>query len=345
MSLWYNPRNVKRSRILARSCALVTISASLALASAGFARAQEAPPAVASLRANVRELASELSGRGALEVLDLSTGYRASYDAGRSMPAASTIKIPVMVEVFRALELGHFDLQHRVTLRAHDKDWGSGELCDAPAGSSYSVGELLDKMIDISDNTATNMLIRLVGLHHINATMSSFGLDRTRLTGDIRTDGWSIRSALRTSPDDLTHLLALMAQHRLVDAWSSSQMVAILEGQEHNSLIPQPLPDDVAIAHKTGTLNDTLNDAGIVFAGQSPYVIVVMTTGLPSLDVGRAFIRSISRTAYSSEVAFAQWRQDTGAQNSDWSQFAPTSSAPDVKYWAAPASPDEATGG
>jgi beta-lactamase class A len=310
-----------------------------------MARAQEAPPAVADLRSTVRELAGELSGRGALEVLDLSTGYRASYDAGRSMPAASTIKIPVMVEVFRELEAGRFDLQTHVTLRAHDKDWGSGDLCDAPVGSSYTVGTLLGKMIDVSDNTATNMLIRLVGLRQIDATMSSLGLDRTRLTGDIRTDGWAIRTTLRTSPDDLARLLTLMAQRRLVDEWSSSQMVSILEGSEINTLLPQGLPDDIEIAHKTGSLNDTLNDAGIVYASQAPYVIVVMTTGLSSLDEGRSFIRSISRTAYSSEMALAQWRQDTGAQNSDWSQFMPASGAPDVKYWAAPATPDEGSGG
>lgn len=278
-------------------------------------------------------------------MLDLSTGYRASYDAGRSMPAASTIKIPVMVEVFRELEAGRFDLQTHVTLRAHDKDWGSGDLCDAPVGSSYTVGTLLGKMIDVSDNTATNMLIRLVGLRQIDATMSSLGLDRTRLTGDIRTDGWAIRTTLRTSPDDLARLLTLMAQRRLVDEWSSSQMVSILEGSEINTLLPQGLPDDIEIAHKTGSLNDTLNDAGIVYASQAPYVIVVMTTGLSSLDEGRSFIRSISRTAYSSEMALAQWRQDTGAQNSDWSQFMPASGAPDVKYWAAPATPDEGSGG
>ena len=76
-----------------------------------------------------------------------------------------------MVEVFRQLAAGRFGLNHKVTLRASDKDWGSGDLAGARVGSSYTVARLLALMIDVSDNTATNMLIRRVGRQRINATM------------------------------------------------------------------------------------------------------------------------------------------------------------------------------
>ncbi|HTX59442.1 MAG TPA: serine hydrolase, partial [Verrucomicrobiae bacterium] len=241
------------------------------------------PAPFAQLGYQVRKLASRLPASDALEVLDLSTGYRVGFNAGDSMPAASTIKIPVMVTVFRQLADGRFDLQRRVTLLERDKDWGSGELCDAPDGSTYSVAELVEKMIEISDNTATNMLIRLVGLRNVNETMLQLGLEHTRLRDDIRTEGWSIRQELRTSPDDLVRLLAMMARRQLIDAWSSNEMISILEADQFNSLLPEPLPDDVTIAHKTGSLFDTLNDAGIVYENNAPYVIAIMTTGLPSL--------------------------------------------------------------
>ncbi|HYL27094.1 MAG TPA: serine hydrolase, partial [Candidatus Nitrosotalea sp.] len=151
------------------------------------------PPPLASLNHDVRNLARHFRAATALDVLDLQTGYNTGFNAARSMPAASTIKLPVMVEVFAQLSAGRFDLQHRVTLEASDKDYGSGVLCDAPAGTTYPVSDLIEKMIDISDNTATNMLIRLVGRRNINRQMSELGLERTHLGTDVRTGGWAIR--------------------------------------------------------------------------------------------------------------------------------------------------------
>lgn len=309
-----------------RRAASALVSALLAgITSIAPARAY-LPPPLARLNNDVRNLARHVPGAIALDVLDLSTGYNAGFNAAKSMPAASTIKVPVMVEVFTQLEAGRFDLQHRVTLEAADKDFGSGELADAPVGTTYPVSVLVEKMIDISDNTATNMLIRLVGRRNINRKMTELGLVRTRLGGDVRTDGWSIRQTLRTSPADLVRLLMLMAHRELVDAWSSNEMIAILEADRYNTLLPEPLPGDVPIAHKTGSLYDTLNDAGIVFASATPYVIAVMTTALPSQELGRAFIHSVSRLAYADELRFAQWRQAFGQDES-------TDASPDADYW------------
>ena len=287
------------------------------------------PPPLVTLNHQLRSLASRVHAAIALDVLDLETGYNAGFNAAKSMPAASTIKLPVMVEVFAQLEAGRFDLQHRVTLTASDKDYGSGELSDAPAGTTYAVSDLVEKMIDVSDNTATNMLIRLVGRQSINRRMEELGLDRTHLSGDVRTSGWSIRRTLRTSPADLVRLLTLMAKHKLIDEWSSNEMIAILEADRINTLLPEPLPPDVPIAHKTGSLNDTLNDAGIVFASEAPYVIAVMTTALPSADLGRSFIHSVSRIAYNDELRFAQWRQAAGEP-----QSSSTMDSPDAGYWS-----------
>ncbi len=269
-------------------------------------------------------------------MLDLNTGYHAGFNAARSMPAASTIKVPVMVEVFNQLEAGRFDLNHRVSLRRSDRDYGSGVLCDAPIGSSYPVSTLLEKMIDISDNTATNMLIRVVGRHNINREMNELGLAQTHLAGDVRTDAWEIRRTLRTSPADLVRLLSMMARGELVDSWSSKEMISILEADRINTLLPAPLPDDVAIAHKTGSFFDTLNDAGIVFASDSPYVIAVMTTALHSKNAGRSFIHSISHLAYVDELSVARWRAAMGIAPGFSQQSGATTNGglPDVHYWS-----------
>lgn len=308
---------------LALACGLV--------ANSGVALAYGVPAAMAHLRAEVHQLALRLPATSAVDVLDLSTGLRAGYNANASMPAASTIKVPVMVEVFRQLAAGSFDLQRRVTLLGRDKDYGSGDLCDAPDGGTYSVSTLLAKMIDISDNTAANMLIRLVNRQRIDRTMYELGLTHTHLTSDVRTSGWAIRQDLRTSPADMVRLFTLMAKRKLVNEWSSNEMISILEEDQINTLLPEPLPDDVAIAHKTGSLFDTMDDAGIVYADEAPYVIAVMTTGLSSDSAGRSFIRTLSLDAFTDEEQLAEWRADMGIAT--FNIGAPTPISPDIRFW------------
>jgi beta-lactamase class A len=299
------------------------------------------PLPFARLDHDIRVVAHHVRAAIGLDVLDLNTGYNAGYNAGRSMPAASTIKLPVMVAVFEQLQAGRIDVNTRVTLQARDKDCGSGDLCGARIGQTFPVSELLAKMIDISDNTATNMLIRLVGRRNINRSMTELGLEHTHLAGDVRTADWTIRRMLRTSAGDLVHLLSMMARGELVDQWSSNEMIALLKADRINTLLPAPLPDNVAIAHKTGSLFDTLNDAGIVYAADSPYVIAVMTTALPSQDLGRSFIHTVSRLAYADELQFARWRHEMGisssldAPPSLGAQPASSSgnASPDVPYW------------
>lgn len=317
-----------------RAIAIFGLTALLCASLLAPARAMNAPAPLTSLNSALRHLASRLPARAAAEILDLSTGMHVGYNADLAMPAASTIKVPVMVEVFRQLEEGKFDLNREITLYASDKDYGSGDLCDAPAGSQYTVDDLLSRMIDVSDNTATNMLIRLVGRQSINLEMADLGLQHTHLSQDVRTSSWAVRSALRSSPHDMVALFAMMAKRTLVDEWASGEMINILENDQINTLLPEPLPDDTPIAHKTGSFDDTLNDAGIVYEDDAPYVIAVMTTSLPSLSSGRSFIRSLSRLAFEQEGRLATWRWGAGIAAF---KNGPTVTPPDVAYWSSSA--------
>jgi beta-lactamase class A len=321
--------NVSASTQVHRLVAMLTVMLLLLAGAVAPARAAFMPPPMKLLRADLHRMAVRFPASSAVEVMDLSTGYHIGYNDAAVMPAASTIKVPVMVEVFKKLEAGAFTLNRRVTLLPTDKDYGSGELCDAPAYTTYTVEDLLDKMIDISDNTATNMLIRLVGLHSINVTMADLGLRQTHLRGYVRTDSWNVRQALESSPSDMVHLLALMAKRQLVDDWSSNEMISILEGDQINTLLPEPLPPGVAIAHKTGSFFDTLNDVGIVY-GDTPYVIAVMTTHLPSLSIGRTFIRHLSLLAFQQEAHMAAWRDMVGVRSFDATNGV---TPPDLRYW------------
>lgn len=291
---------------------------------------------LSELQTHLRAAAERIPARVGVAIEDLTTGAISGINANASMPAASTIKVPVMVEVFQQMSEGRVSLNQVVHLMASDRDWGWGDLCDAPLGSGYSVSQLLWKMITQSDNTATNMLIRLVGRQSINAEMHDLGLTHTHVADYIRSDG-DIRS-LRSSAGDMVHLLDAIARDQLVDAWSSRQMMMILEGQTHNGLLPVPLPRDVKIAHKTGELHDTLNDVGIVEDDREPYVIAVMTTSLPTLEIGRSFIRGVSWLTYQAMEEFASWRQAMGLAPVDRitrpaSDPAPDTSSPDLQMW------------
>jgi len=288
---------------------LVLLGVSFAPAAA---RAGAPPSPLAELQHRLLAASSHAPGRIGIAFEELATGYVAGVNAGANMPAASTIKSPVMVEVFRQMSLGNVLLTDVLHVQRSDRDYGSGRLCYARAGTAVTVTRLLLAMITDSDNTATNMLIRLVGRGTINATMRELGLNNTKLGDYIRSNGSHIRSALRTSPRDMLRLLEAMAHDRLIDEWSSREMLAILGGQQHNTLLPQPLPAGLAIAHKTGSLHDTLNDVGIVYLDGEPYAIAVMTTNLSSLSAGRKFIRAISRLAYDSFERTFAWREAAG---------------------------------
>jgi beta-lactamase class A len=292
-------------RLLRRS--LVAVVLLVCSTFAARADALTAGP-LGDLQAQLSSMSMHAPGNVGIMIEDLNTGLSSSVNANAQMPAASTIKVPVMVEVFKRLAHGDFDLNRRVTLQQSDRDWGWGDLSDAAAGSTYTVSKLLTLMITESDNTATNMLIRLVGRRAINREMASLGLYNTSLHDYIRSDG-PIRYALRSSPSDMVRLLTAMARFQLIDEWSSRAMIAIMAGQHHNGLIPAPLPRGIMIAHKTGELHDTLNDVGIVYLNSEPYAIAVMATNLPTLDAGYHFIQGVSRIAYHEISLFSAWRE------------------------------------
>jgi beta-lactamase class A len=333
---------------LARRRLTFFFAAALALLVPATARATPAGP-LNDLQNQLDRAAFHAPGTIGIFVEDLATGYTSGVNDTASLPAASTIKIPVMVEVFRQMADGTIDLNSKMHLLARDRDWGSGDLSGGRLGETKTVEQLLWLMINDSDNTATNMLIRRVGRQHVNTTMSGLGLRSTRLDDYIRSEGSQIRYALRSSARDMVKLLDLMARSHLVDEWSSREMLAILTGQTHNSLLPQPLPRETKIAHKTGSLHDTLNDVGIVYRGDEPYIIAVMTTQLQSLSVGRHFIRKVSRIAYDELGRVARWRQDSGLpgfkMGASPRHGASQPLAPDLEMWGVSGSLPEAVDG
>ena len=226
--------------------------------------------------------------------------------------AASTMKVPVMMEVLRAVDAGHLALDQRILLvnRFHSIVDGSPYSLDAGEDSDSSVyghiGErvpvrdLLERMIVRSSNLATNTLIALVGAPQADSTAHRLGATHMRVLRGVE-DGKAFAAGMNntTTSADLASLLLHVERADALSAASAALMKDILLRQEFNESIPAGVPAGTPVAHKTGSITAVLHDAAIVYpAGRSPYVLVVLTRSIPDEKVAELLIADISRLVW-----------------------------------------------
>ena len=248
----------------------------------------------------------------AVSFRDLATGDSLDVRANVDFHAASTMKVPVMIEVLRAVEQGRLSLDQgillvnafpsivdgsRYSLDAHDD---SDSSMYQRAGQRVPVRELLERMIVRSSNLATNELIELVGASSAEAFARSLGATRIHVRRGVE-DGKAFAAGLNntTTSADLATLLVRIERNEALTAESARLMKDILLRQEFNGEIPAGLPAGIAVAHKTGSITATLHDAAIVYPpSRAPYVLVVLTRAIPDETVARALIADISRLVW-----------------------------------------------
>lgn len=248
----------------------------------------------------------------AVSFRDLATGDSIDLNADASFHAASTMKIPVMLEVLRAAEQGRLSLDQRVLLvnRFHSIMDGSPYSLEASGDSDSSVyarvgermpvRELLERMIVRSSNLATNALIALVGAEQTNATARALGAARIEILRGVE-DGkaYAAGRSNTTTSADLALLLQRIEEGSALSPESARMMKDILLRQEFNDEIPAGVPAGTPVAHKTGSITATLHDAALVFPpGRSPYVLVVLTRAIPDQKMASALIADISRLVW-----------------------------------------------
>jgi beta-lactamase class A len=208
---------------------------------------------------------------------DLPYHLRLSVNDKLLMPSASLVKIPVMASCFYAIREQKMKLDQFLILREKEKVSGSGSIQYLPAGTYFSIDELIRRMISESDNTAANMLINYLGFDYINGTFKRMGMQDTqivRLMMDFKS-----RSAGRenyTTASDIAHILRALYGGSLISAESDALCLEYLKQQKHRDRIPAKLPSATTVAHKTGLENGVCHDAGIVFTPQGDYLICVL---------------------------------------------------------------------
>ncbi|GAC1480110.1 MAG: serine hydrolase [Gemmatimonadaceae bacterium] len=231
---------------------------------------------------------------------------------GEMFHAASTMKLAVLIELFRRVDEGVLTLDRAVLLvnRFHSVVDGSpyallpgddsDSLLYARVGDRVSLRELAGRMITRSSNLATNALVALLSPEGVTTTARALGAVTMEVRRGVE-DGKAFERGIvnRTSARDLAALLVALEQGRAASAAGCVEMRRILLAQEHNSLIPAGLPPRTPVAHKTGSITATLHDAALVYPlGGSPYVLVVLTRGVADQTVAERLIGDISRMVY-----------------------------------------------
>ncbi|MEG4278826.1 serine hydrolase [Microcoleus sp. MON1_C1] len=251
-----------------------------------------------ALKTQVQVLATENPTLTAgIFLVDLDTGSYLNFNGDTAFASASTIKVPILVAFFQAVDEGKVQLDQMLTLKPEHIVGGSGEMQDQAPGKKYSALEVAQNMIVVSDNTATNMMIELLGgAEVLNQHFANWGLSTTVLRNNLP----DLEGTNTTSPKDLINIIAQVDRGNLVSVKSRDRILQIMRQTQNASLLPKGLGEGSVIAHKTGNIDTMLADAGMVdLPNGKRYLVAVMVKHSPETEKpAQTLIREISRISY-----------------------------------------------
>ncbi|MBT5220970.1 MAG: serine hydrolase [Woeseia sp.] len=253
----------------------------------------------AKFETEVQKLADGLDGVVGVSFIDLATGESFGVNDDLVFTQASAIKIPILVELLKQSGAGRFSLDDPMTIKAADITRGSGILQQlTPGAVTMTIRDVATLMIVVSDNTATNMMIDLVGMERVNATMQEFKLSSTRLQRKMMdTEAWQQDRENLSTPNEAAWLIAALYHGDILDRQRCDEILRILSIPKR-SQIRARLPDDIRVAHKTGSVGGVVVDNGIVYIENRPFVVAVMTNWVTDYDAAASTIAEITRVGY-----------------------------------------------
>ncbi len=248
-------------------------------------------------------------GMVGVAAMHLETGKQLRHNADKVFFTASTLKVPLLVELFRQVDQGRIDLDQRISLTDSMRVPGSGVLKELGVGLQPTIRDLAVLMVIISDNVATDILYNLVGRENLVQMLRELGLSKTRIPMTTRellysivgldpgnpthsyrlasdklflrqfvpeADGFSEEKSDVSSPEDMCRLLELVYRGQVLSPRSREAVLDILSRQQLNTVIPHRLPVGTQVAHKTGSYQGVRCDVGIVYAPNGPYTVAIM---------------------------------------------------------------------
>ena len=226
------------------------------------------------------------------------SGERFSHNGDRRFVAASTVKIAIMIELFRRIDAGTLTLDLRHRLRSEDKSTGGGVILHLHDGIEFTLGDLVYLMMAISDNTATNVLIDYVGMDKVNAAMRSLGMTASVLGRKMRgrpvlaseQENWAV-------PNEFALMIAALLDGRAASSSACMQMIALMEKIQNDRRIARHLPREGGPrwGSKTGTLPGAVNDVGFILTAGGPLILSVYCERPENALAGEEIIGDISR--------------------------------------------------
>lgn len=252
-----------------------------------------------ALQKKIEQCLAPYTGNWGILIKNMKTGASLSLAPDRIFPSASMIKVPIMFEIMRQAAAGTLSLDDTLVVSGKNRVGGAGILHELRPDITMTIRELVTLMIIISDNTATNLLIDLVGMEAVNRTSANLGLRSTVLRRHMMDfsaaqDG----NENETTAADMALIFEVIYQGRGLPQNYADLMLNILKRQQVRDKLPFYLPEKLAIANKTGTLSGIEHDAGILYLPGAPYIISIMTGNLAANYEGILLTASIGKIIY-----------------------------------------------
>ncbi|WP_338957652.1 class A beta-lactamase-related serine hydrolase [Fusobacterium vincentii] len=246
----------------------------------------------------IEKIISQVEGNVCINFYDLNKNNGFSVNGDKKLLSASMIKLLILAELMKKISENKFSLSDTVMMANFMKIGGDGVLKELNTGHHFTLKELATLMIIISDNQATNILIDFLGMENINQLGKELDLKETFLgrkmmDAEARKKGYDNY----TCADDISLLLKLIYQEKLINKEASQLILDILLRQQQGERLQRYLPSDIKIAHKCGDLDNLENDGGIIWLGDRAYILVVLTNGMPNLQCKQT-IGKISKFIY-----------------------------------------------
>jgi beta-lactamase class A len=273
----------------------------------------EPDPEIESLKSEINEYLSEQEGTFSVWFQHLQDeDQHLTINEDTLFHAASTMKTPVMIEIFNRVEQGELSLDDSVEVE--NKFYSivdgsefqmtlspdSNDPIEKMVGEMATIWDLNHAMITYSSNLATNILIKLVGAEETTQTMRELGADRIKVLRGVE-DLKAFEKGLsnRTTAKDLGIILEHLATGTAVNPEMDQQMIEVLKDQYYRDIVPATLPDEVVVANKTGSITGVEHDSAIVYLPDgSSYVLIFLSKNLPENVEGREIGANVSKMIY-----------------------------------------------
>ncbi len=255
------------------------------------------PKSTVTIDQRVQSAIQGFPGTVSLYAKNLDTGASYELRADAPVPTASTIKLPIMVELFAEAAEGKLDWTQKLELTDQDKVSGTGVLTELSAGDLLPIRDLMHLMIVVSDNTATNLILDRIGGNAVNQRMAQLGLTQTAVMRKIMqtkpesftdegkkpgSDRWGTG---RSCPRDMVVLLEKLYRGQLVSKSASDEMINVLKRQRDLQGVGRDMKDTV-VASKSGALDHLRSEAAIVYSPHGPVAMSITVNNIPIVDYG-----------------------------------------------------------